>query len=221
MAWVSSGTDALIRSRELKPDAITLDIRLGDSSGWEILHRLKKDPETAHIPVVVISILDEPETGFALGASDYLVKPVPKETLLAVLRKHVSPSSKGTARLLIVDDDTETRYLLSAVLEAEGYTTLLAASGSQALDMLSRVSPAAILLDLLMPEMDGFEVLRRIKEERMSRDIPVFILTAKDLTERDLNYLAGKTHALFLKGEAWREALVAQLRLAVREDLTP
>ena len=221
VAWVSSGADALIRARELKPNAITLDIRLGDSSGWEILHRLKKDAETAHIPVVVISILDEPETGFALGASDYLVKPISKETLLAVLRKHVSPSSKGAVRLLIVDDDTETRYLLSAVLEAEGYTTLLATSGSQALDMLSRVSPAAILLDLLMPEMDGFEVLRRIRENRMSRDIPVFILTAKDLTEQDLNYLAGKTHALFLKGEAWREALVAQLRLAVREDLTP
>ena len=221
VAWVSSGTEALIRARQLRPDAITLDIRLGDISGWEILHRLKKDPETAQIPVVLISILDEPETGFALGASDYLVKPVSKETLLAVLRKHVSPSSKDATKLLIVDDDTETRYLLSAVLEAEGYTTLLAARGSQALDVLGRVSPAAILLDLLMPEMDGFEVLRRIKEDRMSRDIPVFILTAKDLTEHDLNYLAGKTHALFLKGEAWREALVTQLRLAVRKDLAP
>ncbi|HYL15823.1 MAG TPA: response regulator [Terriglobales bacterium] len=221
VAWVGSGSDALIRARELKPDAITLDIRLGDGSGWEILHRLKQDPETAHIPVVVISILDEPETGFTFGASDYLVKPVEKETLLAALRAHVPLSSKGAARLLVVDDDTETRYLLSEMLEAEGYMTLLAASGSQAFDILSRVSPAAILLDLIMPEVDGFEVLRRIREDRMSRDIPVFILTAKDLTERDLDYLAGKTHALFLKGEAWREALVAQLRLALREDLTP
>ena len=123
VAWVSSGTDALIRARQLQPDVITLDIRLGDSSGWEILHRLKKDPETTHIPVVVISILDEPETGFALGASDYLVKPIDKESLLAVLRKHVSLPSKGAATLLVVDDDTETRYLLSAMLEAEGYTT--------------------------------------------------------------------------------------------------
>ena len=219
VAWVSSGTDALISARQLKPDAITLDIRVGDSSGWDILHQLKKDPETTHIPVVVISILDEPETGFTLGASDYLVKPIDKESLLGVLRKYVSPPSKGTARLLVVDDDTETRYLLSAILEAEGYTTLLAASGSQALDILSRVSPAAILLDLLMPEMDGFEVLRRIREDRLTRDIPVFILTAKDLTEEDLNNLAGQTRALLLKGDAWREALVAQLRLAACEEL--
>lgn len=221
VAWVSSGTDAVNRARQLKPDAITLDIRLGDSSGWEVLHRLKKDPETAHIPAVVISILDEPETGFALGASDYLVKPIHKESLLAVLRKHISLPSKGTATLLVVDNDTETRYLLSEMLEAEGYTTLLADGGNQALDILSRVSPAAILLDLLMPEMDGFEVLRRIREDRTSRDIPVFILTAKDLSEQDLKYLAGQTHALFLKGEAWRDALVAQIRLALREELTP
>jgi len=211
VAWVSSGADALIRARQLQPDVITLDIRLGDISGWEILHRLKKDSET--------SILDEPETGFALGASDYLVKPIEKESLLAVLRKHVALPSKGAATLLVVDDDTETRYLLSAMLEAEGYTTVLAASGKQALDMLSRVSPSAILLDLLMPEMDGFEVLRRIREDRMSRDLPVFILTAKDLTEQDLSNLAGQTRALFLKGDAWREALLAQLRRAIREGL--
>lgn len=147
VAWVSSGDDALMHARRLKPDAITLDIRLGSSSGWEILHRLKKDPETAHIPVVVISILDEPETGFALGASDYLVKPIDKKALLAVLRKNVPLLSKGAAKLLVVDDDIETRYLLSAILEAEGYTTLLAENGPQALDILSRVSPAAILLD--------------------------------------------------------------------------
>jgi PAS domain S-box-containing protein len=219
VASVSSGTDALIRARQLQPDVITLDIRLGDSSGWEILHRLKKEPETGHIPVVVISILDEPETGFALGASDYLVKPIDKESLLAVLRKHVSLPSKGAATLLVVDDDTETRYLLSAMLEAEGYTTLLAATGKQALDILSRMSPAAILLDLLMPEMDGFEVLRRIRDDRISRDVPVFILTAKDLTEQDLSNLAGQTRALFLKGDAWREALLTQLRRAVREGL--
>ena len=198
---------------------ITLDIRLGEGTGWEILHRLKKDPETIHIPVVVISILDEPETGFALGASDYLVKPIEKDLLLAVLRKHLSHPSKGAATVLVVDDDSETRYLLSAMLEGEGYTTLLAASGKQALDILSSQSPAAILLDLLMPEMDGFEVLRRIREDRMSQDIPIFILTAKDLTEEDLKNLAGPSGVLFLKGEAWREALLAQLRRAVRGGL--
>lgn len=220
VAWVDSGTDAITRAREVQPDVITLDIRLGDSSGWEILHRLKKSPETAHIPVVVISILDESETGLALGASDYLVKPIDKETLLATLRTYVPHPSKSSARVLVVDDDTQTRYLLAAMLEAEGYTTLLASSGGQALDILSRLSPAVILLDLLMPEMDGFEVLRWIKEDRLSRDVPVFILTAKDLTEEDLDKLAGTTRGLFLKGEAWREALLTRLRQAVRQDLT-
>lgn len=221
VAWADSGSDALTRAREVQPDVITLDIRLGDSSGWEILHRLKKNTETAHIPVVVISILDESETGLALGASEYLVKPIDKETLLATVGKYVPHPSKGSSRVLVVDDDTETRYLLAAMLEAEGYTTLLASGGMQALDVLSRVSPAAILLDLLMPEMDGFEVLRRIKEDRLSRDVPVFILTAKDLTKEELKRLAGTTRALFLKGEAWREALLTRVREAVQRDLTP
>ena len=139
-----------------------------------------------------------------------------KDKLLAALRKHI-PSSKSAAKVLVIDDDTETRYLLGAILEAEGYASLLAASGAEAFEILRRVLPEAILLDLLMPGMDGFAFLTRIKQERSFQDVPVLVLTAKTLTDHDLRKLAGKTHGIFLKGRAWKEALLDQLRLAVRE----
>ncbi|MEO8052131.1 MAG: response regulator, partial [Acidobacteriota bacterium] len=119
--------------------------------------------------------------------------------------------------VLVVDDDTETRYLLAEILNTEGYVSLLATSGKEAFDMLARVRPAAILLDLLMPGMDGFELLNRIKEDRSLRNLPVLVLTAKHLTDQDLQKLAGKVRGIFLKGNTWKEALLDQLRLAVHE----
>ena len=219
VTWARSGADALLKARQLAPDAITLDLLLPEGNGWETLHRLKTDPVTASIPVLIVSALDERGMGLTLGASEYLVKPIEREVLLQALCKYIPVSSRGGAKILVVDDDTETRYLLAAVLEAEGYTSLLAASGSEALEILGRLRPGAILLDLLMPGMDGFEMFRRLKEDRLLRDIPVFVLTAKDLTEQDLHLLTGKTLGLFLKGSEWKKALLDQLRLAVREDL--
>ena len=217
VAWARSGVEAIRKARQVAPDAITLDLLLPGGNGWETLHRLKTDPFTTTIPVLVISALDERGMGLTLGASEYLVKPIEREVLLRTLRKYVS-SSSGAAKILVVDDDTETRYLLAAILDAEGYVSLLAASGSEALDILSRIRPGAILLDLLMPGMDGFEVFHRLKEDRLLRDIPVFVLTGKDLTEQDLDLLSGKTRGLFLKRSEWKRALVDQLRLAMRED---
>lgn len=220
LAWAKSGSDALVKASQLAPDAITLDILLPEGNGWETLHRLKRDPVTARIPVVVVSVLDERGMGLALGASEYLVKPVEKDALLKALRRYIPDLSRRTTKVLVIDDDTETRYLLSAILEAEGYVSLLAASGKEAFDVLGRVRPGAILLDLLMPEMDGFEVLRRLNDDRSLRNLPVLVLTGKDLTEKDLRSLAGKTRAHFQKGSTWKEALIEQLRLAVQEGPT-
>ena len=214
-ACSTTGADALTQAARLSPDAITLNLLLADGNSLETLHQLKSDPATSHIPVIVVSVLDE-RGGFTLGAAEYLTKPVEKEKLLAALRKHI-PSSKSAAKVLVIDDDTETRYLLGAILETEGYASLLAASGAEAFDILGRVLPEAILLDLLMPGMDGFAFLTRIKQERSFQDVPVLVLTAKKLTDPDLRNLAGKTHGIFLKGSAWKEALLDQLRLAVRE----
>ena len=218
VAWAASGADAITQAVRLSPDAITLDLLLPDGNGLKTLHQLKKHPATEHIPIIIVSVLDERGMGLALGAAEYLTKPVEKETLLAALRKHVPLASRGAAKILVVDDDTETRYLLAAILETEGYVALLAASGTEAFDILGRVRPEAILLDLLMPGMDGFELLNRIKEDRSLRNLPVLVLTAKLLTDRDLQNLAGKVRGIFLKGNTWKEALLDQLRLAVQES---
>jgi len=215
-AWATTGADALEQAARLAPDAITLDLLLPDGNGLKTLHQLKSDPATAHIPVIVVSILDERGMGFALGAAEYLTKPVEKEKLVAAVRKLI-PASKSEPRVLVIDDNVETRDLLAAILEAEGYGPLLAASATEAFEILGRIRPDAILLDLLMPEMDGFELLARIKQDQSFRDLPVLILTAKSLTDQDLRKLAGKTHGIFLKGSTWKEALLDQLRLAVHE----
>jgi CheY-like chemotaxis protein len=153
----------------------------------------------------------------ALGAAEYLTKPVDRGKLLAALRRHIPLLSRGSAKVLLVDDETETRYLLGAILDAEGYGSLLAASGNEALEVLSRIRPDAVLLDLLMPGMDGFELLTRIKEDPSLRNLPVLVLTGKDLTDQHFQSLAGKIRAVFLKGNKWKDALLDQLRLAVHE----
>ncbi|MEP6636258.1 MAG: response regulator, partial [Acidobacteriota bacterium] len=202
----------------LSPAAITLDLLLPDGNGLKTLHQLKNDPATQNIPIIVVSVLDERGMGLALGASEYLTKPVEKETLLAALRKHIPLASTGAAKILVVDEDTETRYLLAEILDTEGYVSLLATSSLEAFDILGRVRPAAILLDLLMPGTDGFELLTRIKEDKSLRNLPVLVLTAKHLTDRDLQNLAGKIREIFLKGNTWKETLLDQLRLAVHES---
>ncbi|MEO7651529.1 MAG: response regulator [Bryobacteraceae bacterium] len=218
VAWVASGADAIAQAVRLSPDAITLDLLLPDGNGLKTLHQLKKDPATGHIPIIIVSVLDERGMGLALGAAEYLTKPVERETLLAALHKHIPLASRGAAKILVVDDDTETRYLLAEILNGEGYVSLLATSGMEAFDILGRVRPAAILLDLLMPGMDGFELLTRIKEDRSLRNLPVLVLTAMHLTDQDLQNLAGKVRGIFLKGNTWKEALLDQLRLAVHEN---
>jgi PAS domain S-box-containing protein len=217
VAWADSGAAAIVQAGRLSPKAITLDLSLPDGNGLKILHELKEDPATANIPVIIVSVLDDREIGVALGAEEYLKKPVEKEKLLAALRKHIPLVSRGSSKVLVVDDDTETRYLLGAILDAEGYGSLLTASGNEALEILGRIRPDAVLLDLLMPGMDGFELLARIKEDRSLRNLPILVLTGKDLTDQDFQRLAGKIRGVFLKSNKWKEALLDQLRFAVPE----
>jgi hypothetical protein len=209
-----SGEEAVRKAREFRPDAITLDVLMPGKSGWETLHQLKTHPLTASIPVIIVSVVDETKAGFALGAAEYLIKPVSKKVLIEAIRRHVR-SRPGSARILVIDDETETLQLVSEVLKSAEYLPLLAASGREALDILSRTSVDAILLDLLMPEMDGFEVLHRIKADPGLRDIPVFILTAKDLSESEMQLLRTHVDALYFKGTSWRQELLAHLQRAV------
>ena len=197
------------------PDAITLNMLMPGKGGWDTLYALKKTAVTAGIPVIVVTVVDEPKIGLALGAAEYLVKPVDKEVLLETVRRFVGPGSNGPAKILVVDDEAGTRELLKEMLESDGYIPVLAASGKEALEAVARISVSAILLDLIMPEMDGFELLLRMKEDAGLRNIPVLVLTAKDLTDSEIDMLRHETIGLFQKGREWKKQLLADLRRAV------
>jgi CheY-like chemotaxis protein len=169
----------------------------------------------------VVSVVDEPKIGLALGAAEYLVKPVHKEMLLKAVRRHIGPDSKRVAKVLVVDDEAGVRELLKEMLESDGYVATLAGNGKEALEVLARVPVAAVLLDLTMPEMNGFELLFRMKENSAWRGIPVFVLTAKELSDTEIEMLRRETIGLFQKGEGWKEQLLAGLRQAVTARVGP
>jgi PAS domain S-box-containing protein len=212
-----SGEEALRKAREFRPEAITLDIVMRGNSGWETLNQLKRDPATAAIPVVIVSVLDEEQTGISLGAAEYLIKPVSKRSLLEALARHVQWPEAGAPRVLVVDDEPEALHLAAEILRSGRYTPITAASGKQALELLSKTGADALVLDLLMPEMDGFEVLKQIRGDPKLRNIPVFVLTAKDLTAADLQLLDNQVEALFTKGGPWRHELLSRIRGAVQK----
>jgi CheY-like chemotaxis protein len=184
-------------------------------SGFETLFKLKNTPDVAHIPVIVVSVVDQKQMGFTLGAAEYLVKPVQKSALLEAVRKHVRPQAGTSNNILVVDDDREALDLVSSILSSSGYTPHLAASGKEAFRLLSEVRMDAILLDLVMPEMDGFQFLSKIKENAALGAIPVFVVTAKDLTNEEMKLLHRQTCALFRKDGGWKTELLAEVRKAI------
>jgi signal transduction histidine kinase/DNA-binding response OmpR family regulator len=212
---VSSGAEAVERARQLRPAAITLDILMPGGSGFGTLAELKKTIETAHIPIIVVSVVDQKETAFTLGAAEYLVKPVQKSALLKALRTHLRTASGPSHKILVVDDDPITLDVVSDTLRSVGYTPHAVSSGKDALEVLSKGGIDAILLDLMMPEMDGFEVLHAIKDIPQLCEVPVFVLTAKDLTESESRLLKLGARALFRKDTSWKNDLLAQLLKAV------
>jgi len=215
LIMAGSSTEALAKAAEHVPDAITLNMLMPGKGGWDTLYELKKTPVTAAIPVIVVTVVDEPKIGLALGAAEYLVKPVDKEVLLDTVRRFIGPGSNGPAKVLVVDDEAGTCELLKEMLESDGYIPVLAANGKEALAALAHISVSAILLDLIMPEMDGFELLMRMKEDPGLRNIPVLVLTAKDLTDNEIEMLRHETIGLFQKGREWKKQLLADLHRAV------
>jgi PAS domain S-box-containing protein len=215
IAMATAGGDAIDKARELHPDAITLDIQMPGRSAFETIFELKNTPATADIPVIVVSVVDQKRMGLALGAVEYLVKPVNKNIFLEAIHKHVHPGTGVAKNILIVDDDLKTRDLVSDILRSAGYIPNPVASGKAALQRLSEVHMDAILLDLAMPEMDGFEVLRRIKERPTLGNIPVLVLTGKDLTEAEIALLKNLAKALLRKNDTWKMDLLAQIRNVV------
>lgn len=208
----SGGEDGLSRARALKPDAITLDVLMPGMDGWAVLTALKADPDLADIPVIMLTVSDARPLGLALGAAEYLTKPIDRARLTAIVRRHVSA---GPHTVLIVEDDADTRTMLERTLEKEGWTVTTAEHGRIALDMLSRVRPDLILLDLMMPELDGFGFLDAIRQQETTAGIPVVVLTAKDLTDDDRQRLSGSAAKVMQKSGLDADALVRALHAAI------
>jgi len=218
-AVARTGPEALRMAGELKPEAITLDILLPEVDGWEVLNRLKADEATQNIPVVVVSVGDNPSLGRALGAFDYFVKPVDGKALLSRLGQYTFTTKVKSerVRVLVVDDEQANLDLLEALLTPAGFGVVRAGSGREAIDMAISEMPSLILLDLMMPELSGFDVVEALRADKTTREIPIMVLTAKTLTEDDKTALNGQVAAIFQRNSvagteltAWLRGIVAQ-----------
>jgi CheY-like chemotaxis protein/nitrogen-specific signal transduction histidine kinase len=210
----ANGQEGLRLAQAVHPVAITLDVLMSDMDGWSVLNALKTDPELATIPVVMLTITDDQHRGFTLGAADFLTKPIDSSRLLNVLQQHQGKQNAPLA--LIVEDDTTLRELLRQQLHKAGWTAREAENGRVALASLSECRPAVILLDLMMPEMDGFTFLREIRRTDAWRKIPVIVLSAKDITPAERVQLNGAVAAVLQKGTDTGEELLHEIRQLVR-----
>ena len=203
----AGGSEGLRLAAEHRPDVITLDVLMPGTDGWAVLHALKDDPATAEIPVVIVSMLDDDHLGGALGAADYLTKPLDRERLLQTIRRHVPED--GADLILVVEDDDQTRELLRRGLEREGYRVAEAADGRVALDLLDRLCPALVVLDLLLPGADGFALAERIQRDCPAT--PVVVLTAKDVSAEERRRLGAPETRIFQKGTAPQLTVLAEV----------
>ncbi|MEE8302741.1 MAG: response regulator, partial [Candidatus Tectomicrobia bacterium] len=214
---VKSGKEGLQKARELKPFAIILDILMPQKDGWQVLHELKTDVTTRDIPIMVLTIVDQKDLGYRLGAFDYLLKPFDREAILAALAR-ISPRQ---GRLLVVDDDPHVVDLVRQLLEGESYEIEAAMDGQEALEAMTRQQPDVILLDLLMPRLDGFGVLEALQHESRYRDIPVIVLTAKTLTQEEKALLLQRVLKVVRKRGLERDALLRDLQSALQAYRKP
>ena len=205
----ANGEEAMQLARTLQPDVVTLDALMPHMDGWAVLSAMKEDPALAEIPVIMVTIVDNQSIGFSLGAADYLVKPIDRDRLVRAVDKC---SPRGAPRqVLIVEDDAPTSELMGRALRQIDCTVTLAENGRVGLERLNEALPDAILLDLMMPEMDGFEFIARVRAESRWRRIPIIVVTAKTLTADDRARLNGQVQHLVHKGEYSGKAVLAAL----------
>jgi CheY-like chemotaxis protein len=209
----ADGEAGLRLAREVHPHLITLDILMPGMDGWAVLAGLKSDAGLAGIPVILQTILEDRNLGFALGASEYLTKPIERKQLVALVKRYVPSPAQGP--VLVVEDDPGTRSMLGKALGKGGWRVTEAGNGRVALEEMERTPPALILLDLMMPEMDGFEFLDALRRKQPRRDIPVVVITAKTLTEEDRKRLNGGVERVVQKNALDAESLLAEVRAVV------
>ncbi len=210
------GDAAIAMAKSYLPDIITLDIMLPKKDGWEVLQDLKKNPATLNIPIAIVSMIDNKKLGFSLGAADYLVKPVTREMFLKRLNK--LHESRGLKKILIVDDDLSQAELVEEILESDDFNSEVATSGDAAIAMARRNSYSLVILDLLMPNIDGFAVLKNLQTDPLTEKVPVLVLTGKLLTQEDQKKLSGKHYYIFQKSMFSREKLLEQIYLILEKE---
>jgi signal transduction histidine kinase/DNA-binding response OmpR family regulator len=210
VAGALDGESALELATRLKPSAILLDVVLPGMSGWEVLSKLKQDRALSQIPVVMLSTVDDRTRGLSLGASEYLVKPIERDQLVTSVQR-LYRSDVGQD-VLVIDDDYATRRLLRRYLQRDGFTVRTAAHGAEALDEMNRQSPGLVLLDLMMPVMDGLEFLERLRAEARWDDVPVVVTTAKDLTPEERQSLSSSVSTVLSKHAHSMDQILTEVR---------
>ncbi|MEM8777460.1 MAG: response regulator [Cyanobacteria bacterium P01_G01_bin.49] len=205
----SSGQEGLKLAKEIQPDAIILDVMMPEMDGWAVLSTLKADTQLAQIPVTMMTMVDDKNRGFALGATDYLLKPIDRHALMAILERYQLNPSAST--VMVVDDEATMREMTRRQLEKQGWDVIEAENGLQALEMMANYSPALIVTDLMMPEMDGFELIERLREHPQWNLVPVIVLTAKDLTQNESDRLNVSVQRVFQKGAYDRHTLLLEV----------
>jgi CheY-like chemotaxis protein len=205
----ADGTEALALARDLRPALITLDVLMPGLDGWSVLQELKRDPALADIPVVLLTIVEDKNRGYALGATDYMVKPFDRERLRTLLDRYRGAAT--AKRALVVEDDPETRNWLCRQLREEGWTVADAENGRVALARLAEAPTDLVLLDLIMPEMDGFDFLDEVRRFEAGRRTQVVVVTAADLSYADRQRLNGGVLRVLQKGSHSRDELLSDL----------
>lgn len=230
------GAEGLELARRVRPAAILLDVEMPEMDGWGVLSALKADPQLASIPVVMLTMVDEKTRGFALGAADYLLKPVDRVALAARLRRLAelkpaappatpmpavtpAPTASAAHRALVVEDDAANRKLLARLVRKEGWLPVEAENGRDALAKLAEGTPDLILLDLTMPVMSGFAFLHEIRRNPALRSVPVLVLSARDLSDAERTDLSGNVQAILQKGSCSVDQLQTAIRARARKVL--
>ncbi|PWT91162.1 MAG: hybrid sensor histidine kinase/response regulator [Acidobacteria bacterium] len=213
-AW--SGEEGLRLSKELRPDVITLDVMMPGMDGWSVLTALKADPDLFHIPVIMVTIVDDETMGFALGASDYVTKPIDRQRLAGIVKKY---RFKHPGSVLLIDDDPQVRSILRSMLEVDGWEVVEASDGRIAMEKLAAEAPGIILLDLSMPDMDGFEFIKELRNNKKWAHIPVIVLTAKMLTEEDHQRLSGSVERILQKGAHSLDDLLHEVSSLIQDSV--
>lgn len=201
----STGEEALQKAVTLRPAVITLDILLPQMDGWRVLHRLKEMPETKDTPIIVVSIVEDKSFGLSLGAVDYMIKPVSRSNLISKIEL-LTKSGRRFHRILVIDDNPADISLVEEILHLDGYEVLKATSGVEGLKTARNEKPDLVILDLMMPDLDGFDVMRLLESDEATRGLPIILFTAKDLAQIERANLGANIHDIFGKAQLNRNS---------------